>query len=77
MRILLFGIARDIAGAPVINISEPLATVTELKHWLYSRYPAMQQLRSLAVAVNRVYAQESAALQPGDEVAVIPPVSGG
>ncbi len=33
--------------------------------------------RSLAVAVNREYAQPSIALRDGDEVALLPPVSGG
>jgi molybdopterin converting factor subunit 1 len=33
--------------------------------------------RSLAVAVNREYAQPSMVLREGDEVALLPPVSGG
>jgi molybdopterin converting factor subunit 1 len=36
-----------------------------------------QLWRSLAVAVNREYAQPSMVLREGDEVALMPPVSGG
>lgn len=77
MRILLFGIAKDIAGAPVIDITEELPRVAALKDYLYRQYPQLRQLRSLMIAVNKAYAGDEDALQPGDEVAVIPPVSGG
>ena len=75
MRVLLFGIAKDIAGAPAIT-AENISTVADLRVWLYAQYPALQGLRSLMIAVNRVYADEQLALQPNDEIAVIPPVSG-
>jgi molybdopterin converting factor subunit 1 len=76
MRVLLFGIAKDMAGAPVITADE-VANVAALKAWLYAKYPSLKELRSLVIAVNRVYAADDLALQPGDEIAVIPPVSGG
>ena len=76
MRVLLFGIAKDIAGAPFIT-AEGITTVTELKSWLFQQYPAMQKLKSLMVAVNKVYATDNIVLAPGDEIAIIPPVSGG
>lgn len=76
MRVLLFGIAKDIAGAPFIT-AEGITTVTELKLWLFQKYPAMQKLKSLMVAVNKVYATDNIVLVPGDEIAIIPPVSGG
>jgi molybdopterin converting factor subunit 1 len=77
MRILLFGIARDIAGAPLIDTEEELPRVSALREYLYNRYPRLQQLRSLMIAVNKAYAGDDDTLQPGDEIAVIPPVSGG
>jgi molybdopterin converting factor subunit 1 len=76
MRILLFGIAKDIAGTPVIT-AEGVTTVAGLKTWLYDHYPALVQLRSMMIAVNKVYANDDHPLQPADEIAVIPPVSGG
>jgi molybdopterin converting factor subunit 1 len=76
MRILLFGIAKDIAGAPTIDASD-VNTVAGLKSWLYERYPQLKQLKSLLIAVNKSYADDAATLAPDDEIAVIPPVSGG
>ncbi|SFD25197.1 molybdopterin synthase sulfur carrier subunit [Chitinophaga sp. CF118] len=76
MRVLLFGIAKDIAGAPFI-MAEGITTVAELKVWLYKQYPALQKLRSLMIAVNKVYAADVDVLKPEDEIAIIPPVSGG
>ncbi|TWI91215.1 molybdopterin converting factor subunit 1 [Chitinophaga japonensis] len=77
MRILLFGIAKDIAGAPVIELETPVQQVAALREHLYNRYPRLRELRSCMIAVNKVYAGDNEALQPGDEIAVIPPVSGG
>ena len=77
MKILLFGIAKDIAGAPVLQIDAPVAKVAALKEHLYQQYPRLRELKSCMIAVNKVYATDDAALQPGDEIAVIPPVSGG
>lgn len=76
MRVLLFGIAKDIAGKPVITV-DGVNTVAELKSYLYKTYPRLEQLRSLMIAVNKTYAGDGQALQASDEVAVIPPVSGG
>lgn len=76
MRVLLFGIAKDIAGAPFIT-AEGITTVTDLKAWLFQQYPAMQKLKSLMIAVNKVYADDNKVLAAGDEIAIIPPVSGG
>jgi molybdopterin converting factor subunit 1 len=77
MKILLFGIAKDIAGAPFIQVDAPLDRVAALREHLYAQYPRLRELRSVMIAVNKVYATDDAALQPGDEIAVIPPVSGG
>lgn len=76
MRVLLFGIAKDIAGAPYIT-AEGIGTVAGLRHWLYQQYPALEKLRSVMIAVNKVYATDEVILKEEDEVAVIPPVSGG
>ncbi len=79
MKVLLFGITRDITGRNGINIPENagINTVKALKGWLGQRYPALQSLSSLAVAVDSEYAQDEDTLTPEQEIALIPPVSGG
>ncbi|WP_210488874.1 molybdopterin converting factor subunit 1 [Rufibacter aurantiacus] len=79
MEILLFGITREIVGGSTLTVApeEPMQTVGQLKTWLAERYPAMQKLSSLAVAVDSEYADDAQPLRPGQEVALIPPVSGG
>jgi len=80
MELLLFGIAKDIVGKSVIDLSN-LDTlpqsVAELKKLLAIEYPDFSKLSSLAVAVNSEYATDDIALKKDDEIAIIPPVSGG
>ncbi len=79
MEVLLFGIAREIVGASVLTIPEHanLQDVNDLRAWLQEAYPQFKGLSSLAIAINREYAQDSDSLPPGAEIALIPPVSGG
>jgi molybdopterin converting factor subunit 1 len=79
MKILLFGITRDIAGKAKLNIpaGEEPQSVGDLKVWLGQQYPAMQQLSSLAIAVDSEYADDSLPINSNSEIALIPPVSGG
>ena len=79
MDIKLFGITREIVGGNQLWVPEQegIKTVGDLKSWLHARYPAMEQLTTLAVAVDHAYAEDEAVLHSGHEVALIPPVSGG
>jgi molybdopterin synthase sulfur carrier subunit len=79
MNIQLFGITREIVGGNQLSVPEQegIKTVGELKSWLNAQYPAMEQLNALAVAVDHAYAEDEAVLHSGQEVALIPPVSGG
>jgi len=80
MEVLLFGIAKDIVGQSSFRFNEGEivpATVSELKHRLQGSFPEFGKLSSLAVAVNNVYAEDHDRLREDDEIAIIPPVSGG
>ncbi len=79
MKILLFGITRDIIGQTQLTVPEgaSLHTVKQLKDWLGQQYPAINTLSSLAVAVDSEYAADDDELTAGQEIALIPPVSGG
>ena len=73
----LFGIAKDIVGSSTLNIEQELSTVDDLLSYLKSKYPAFKDLTSLLVAINDEYADTVTEINSGDEVALIPPVSGG
>jgi len=80
MEVLLFGIAKDIVGQSQLQFAESNklpASVLELKQMLSETYPEFGKLSSLAVAVNSEYAQDNVPLNGNDEIAIIPPVSGG
>jgi molybdopterin converting factor subunit 1 len=78
VKLIAFGIARDILQSGEILIEAPgERTVGELKALLMRRYPEFERLRSLRLAVNSEYVGEDRRLRPGDEVVLIPPVSGG
>lgn len=81
MRVRLFASYREAAGATEVELDlADGATVGDAVAALRRRYPAIQPAGSdgaLVVARNREYAARDAALAEGDEVALIPPVSGG
>ncbi|HKZ27034.1 MAG: MoaD/ThiS family protein [Actinomycetota bacterium] len=79
VKVLFFGAAADRAGARQIEV--PLsdqAKLAEIWPVLTDMYPDLAPMRdTLAFAVNGEYARMEDAISPGDEVAVLPPVSGG
>jgi molybdopterin converting factor subunit 1 len=78
VKVLLFGAAADRAGTRETVIPAEGATLDELWPILAERYPDLSPMRdTLAFAVNGEYARGDARVSPGDEVAVLPPVSGG
>ena len=78
VNILAFGIAKDIFGASTIKVELTDAAFTaDLKLALEQQYPRLKQLASYMVAVNNEYAADELALDARDEIAIIPPVSGG
>jgi molybdopterin converting factor subunit 1 len=75
----LFASFREAAGQPesVVEV-QPGTTVGQLWDTLVEAQPRLQPLsRNAAFAVNRHYARADAPLSEGDEVAFLPPVSGG
>lgn len=77
--IRLFARLRDLAGSGelVRDVVAP-ATVQTVWQALVTEMPALREYEpSMSVAVNADYARMSAAVQDGDEVAFLPPVSGG
>ena len=75
----LFARLRDIAGAAELAREiAPGATIGDLWHQLAGEYPELVPYeRSISSAVNADYARMTQELRAGDEVAFLPPVSGG
>jgi MoaE-MoaD fusion protein len=79
VRVLFFGMLKDIVGKPsdVIELADG-ASVRDMLARYESQIPRLKEsLPSLAVAVNQQYAGPNTQLKPDDEVALLPPVSGG
>ena len=78
MQITCFGITRDIAGKDVITIDgDQVKTISDLKKMLFLTYPEMKALKSLSIAINEEYAEDNDSINEGDDIVLIPPVSGG
>jgi len=75
----LFARLRDLAGSgELIQDIEGPATVQSVWRGLVAEMPALGEYeRTMSVAVNADYSRMSASVSDGDEVAFLPPVSGG
>jgi sulfur-carrier protein len=79
INVKLFAYARDIYGNDAIELALPeRADIGVLRKHLASEIPGLAHLMpQLLFAVNSDYASDRTPLSSGDEVACIPPVSGG
>jgi molybdopterin converting factor subunit 1 len=78
INVLAFGVAKDIFGGSTVSLQLTNdATVFNLKYILENKYPRLKQLASYMVAVNDEYALDGDTIHERDEIAIIPPVSGG
>ncbi len=75
VRVLFFGVLKDLLASDGQSLTLPEgATVRSLLDHLRTPDPVWS---ALAVAVNQEYANSAVVLRDGDEVALLPPVSGG
>jgi molybdopterin converting factor subunit 1 len=78
VNILAFGIVKDIFQGSCVDIElNGGTTVGNLKTSLEEKFPRLKQLASYMIAVNDEYAVASNVIDAKDEIAIIPPVSGG
>ncbi len=79
IRVLLFGQLKDIIGRQEDSLElEPGANLSAVIAHYAQRFPTFQGLTdSIACSINQEYAPVSAVLNEGDEVGLLPPVSGG
>jgi molybdopterin synthase catalytic subunit len=79
VRVLFFGSLKDVVGKTDEEVELPQGSCARdvLAHY-QSQFPQLSaSLPSLAIAVNQQYSRPDTKLGAGDEVALLPPVSGG
>jgi len=79
VRVLFFGTLKDVAGksSDMADLEEGASVADVLAHY-QAHFPCLKELLpSLALAVNQEYAGPSTKLKDDDEIALLPPVSGG
>ena len=79
VRILFFGILKDLAGQGGESLDLPDdATLGDVLSHYEARIPRLKEwVSAIAMSVNQEYAGPEAKLSQGDEIALLPPVSGG
>lgn len=78
INVLAFGVAKEIFGSGSVSLELTNdATIYNLTYALERQYPRLKQLASYMVAVNNEYALPGDTIHERDEIAIIPPVSGG
>jgi MoaE-MoaD fusion protein len=79
VRVLLFGQLKDILGRREDSLElEPGSTLSAVSAHYAKQFPQFETMAGfIACSVNQEYADPSAVLSEGDEVGLLPPVSGG
>jgi len=79
VRVLFFGVLKDLAGggSDTLELRDG-ATLSDVLEHYEARFPQLKNfLPALAMSVNQEYAEPQSRLKADDEVALLPPVSGG
>ncbi len=79
VKLLLFASLKDIAGRRDLEMElDDGSTLQQVTEKLASLYPEIGRMQnSVRIAINQEFADESIPLNNGDEIAFLPPMSGG
>ena len=79
IKVLFFGVLKDVVGTPEETCELPAAgTLGGVFDAYASRFPRLRELgRSIVLARNHQFGDPAAPIADGDEIAFLPPVSGG
>jgi len=80
LKIRLFGILREKMDSDdlIISIHDTSISLKKLRKYLEELYPSLGLNEiNFVFAVNKVICNEDTNVKPSDEIAIIPPISGG
>lgn len=79
VKLLLFASLKDIAGRRDLEMElDDGSTLQHVTEKLASLYPEIGRMQnSVRIAINQEFADENISLNNGDEIAFLPPMSGG
>jgi MoaE-MoaD fusion protein len=79
VRVLFFGVLKDLTGrgSDVLSLPDHATAADVVNHYAQRMAGTPQLFKSIAISVNQEYARPEDRLRAGDEVALLPPVSGG
>jgi len=77
IKVKCFGVAKEIVDNDLLTLENDALSVKDLRDKLIELYPEFSSIKGFMIAVNQEYATDEMSLSTNDEVAIIPPVSGG
>ena len=77
INVLLFGVLTEVTGETNLQVdAEGISDLTDLHKFLVQQYPGLEA-KTFQYAVNQSISSAGHPLYAGDEVALLPPFSGG
>ncbi|WP_078595273.1 molybdopterin converting factor subunit 1 [Evansella clarkii] len=77
IKVLLFAELEEKAGQREVEISAEEMKISDIRIYLLNKFPQLTVINTAMPAINEEYAEDEVKAKAGDNVAFIPPVSGG